>query len=74
MALAATLLSLAQRALSKPARYVRRTALETTVLIESPAGPERWPPDRLLATWEWPLKLLSAGAVTLAAGLLVMRL
>lgn len=33
MALAATLLSLAQRALSKPARYVRRNALD---------GPPRW--------------------------------
>ena len=74
VALAATLLSLAQRALSKPARYVRRAALDVSVLVDSPAGPERWPRDRLLATWEWPLKLISAAAVTLAAGLLVMRL
>ncbi len=74
IALAATLLSLAQRALSKPARYVRRNALDATALVESLTGLERWPRDRLLATWEWPLALLSAAAVALAAGLFVMRL
>jgi hypothetical protein len=74
VALATTLMSLAQRALSKPARYIRRTALDASATVESPAGIERWPRNRLLATWELPLKLLSAAAVTLATGLLVMRL
>lgn len=74
LALAATLMSLAQRALSKPARYVRRDAVDAAVQVESPAGPEHWPRDRLLATWESPLKLLSAAVVTLAAGLLVLRI
>jgi hypothetical protein len=74
IALAATLLSLAQRTLSKPARFVRRNALDASVTFEGPAGIERWPRNRLLATWELPLKLLSAAAVTLATGLLVMRL
>ena len=74
IALAATLMSLAQRALSKPARYVRRNALDASVKVEGTAGAERWPRDRLLATWEWPLKLLSAAVATLAAGLLVLRM
>ena len=74
IALAATLMSLAQRALSKPARYVRRSALDASVQVEGTAGAEHWPRDRLLATWEWPLKLLSAAVVTLAAGLLVLRM
>lgn len=74
IALAATLLSLAQRVLSKPARYVRRNALDANALVEGASGVERWQRDRLLATWESPLKLLSAAVVTLAAGLLVMRL
>jgi hypothetical protein len=73
VALAATLLSLAQRALSRPARYMRRNVLDATVLVEADATVERWPRDRLLATWEFPLMLLSAAVVTLAAGLVAMR-
>ena len=74
IALAATLTSLAQRALSKRARYVRRNAIDASVQIEGTAGAERWTRDQLLATWELPLKLLSAAMVTLAAGLLVLRI
>ena len=74
VALAATLLSLAQRALSTSARYVRRNAIDASAVFEHPAGPQRWPRDRLLATWEWPLKLLAAATVTLAAALVAMRL
>lgn len=73
VALAATLLSLAQRALSTPARYTRRTTTDVTVVFERPDGAERWPSDRLLATWELPLKLLCAATVTLALGLLARR-
>ena len=74
IALAATLLSLAQRALSKPARFVRRNALDASVQIEGATGVEDWSRNRLLTTWEWPLKLLSAATVTLAVGLIVSRL
>jgi hypothetical protein len=73
VALAATLLSLAQRALSTPARHVRRATFEASALLESSTGTARWSRELLLATWEWPLKLLTAAAVTLAAGLLAMR-
>ncbi len=73
VALMATLLSLAQRSLSKPARYIRRTALDVSVSIEGPHEAELWSREYLLATWERPLKLLSAAAVTLAIGLLVLR-
>lgn len=73
VALAATLLSLAQRALSTPARYVRRTATDVTVVFERPGGVERWSSDRLLATWELPLKLICAATVALAVGLLAWR-
>jgi hypothetical protein len=74
VALAATLLSLAQRALSRPARYLRRSANDARTVIEASGGEERWTRDHLLATWEWPLKLLSTAVVVLAAGLVVMRL
>lgn len=73
VAIAATLLSLAQRALSTPARYVRREAPSAHVVFEGSDGGESWARERLLATWELPLKLLAAVAVTLAAGLLAMR-
>ncbi len=74
IALMATLLSLAQRALSKPARYIRRTALDASVHIDGPGEVEQWSREYLLATWEGPLKLLAAASVALAVGLLVMRL
>ncbi len=74
VALMATLLSLAQRALSKPARYLRRNALDAYAQVEGRTEVERWSKEYLLATWEWPLKLLAAAAVTLAVGLLAMRL
>lgn len=74
VALAATLLSLAQRSLSKPARYLRRSGAEATVHLTLTGADEQWSTDRLLGTWERPLKLLSGAAVVLAAGLLLMRL
>ena len=74
VALMATLHSLAQRALSKPARYVRRNALDAYAQFEGLKGVERWSREDLLETWEWPLKLLAAATVTLAVGLLAMRL
>lgn len=74
VALAAVLLSLAQRALSTPARYVRRKTTEAAVRFEHAPDLEAWGRERLLATWERPLMLLSAAVVTLAAGLLALRI
>ena len=73
-AIAATLLSLAQRALSTPARYVRREVPGVSVVFEERDRGEDWGRERLLATWELPLKLLAAAVVALAAGLLAMRI
>jgi hypothetical protein len=74
VALAATLLSLVQRALSNPARYTRRRALDAEVVLVRYEGDEVWRRERLLATWELPLKLLAAAIVVLALGLLLARL
>lgn len=67
---AAVFLSLAQRALSTPARFVRRR----TMRAEAAFDDETWDRHRLLATWEGPLRLLTLFVVTLAAGLLAVRL
>ena len=68
-ALAATALSLAQRKLSAPARYVRRTTHSASVEFDDE---HRWSREQLLGTWELPLKLLAA-AVVLLAGALLLR-
>ena len=73
MGAAATMLSLAQRALSTPARFVRRSAVDASVTLDVSEGKQTWERDRLLATWEWPLKLLSATVVLLAISLLAAR-
>jgi hypothetical protein len=74
IAVAATLLSLVQRFLSKSARYIRRNAENASVLVETHEGAQEWPREQLLATWEGPLKLLSATTIVLAIGLLVATL
>lgn len=74
VALAATLLSLAQRALSTHARTVRRKTSDATTHFEGSAGLADWGREQLLDTWERPLKLLAAAVVTLAAGLLTMQI
>ncbi len=68
-ALAAIALSLAQRKLSTPARYVRRSAPSARVEF---AGEDVWGRERLLATWELPLMLLT-GTIVLFAGSLLLR-
>ena len=73
VAIAATLLSLAQRALSTPARYIRREVPGASVVFEGSERNEGWAHERLLATWELPLKLLTAAVVALGAGLQAMR-
>jgi hypothetical protein len=70
-AAAATLLSLAQRALSTPARFVRRRTRESVVEFD---GEVRWDRAELLQTWERPLRLLAWAMVALAIGLISTHL
>ena len=73
-AIAATLFSFVQRTLSTPAKYVRRATTSASVLFEESGGRREWSRDRLLATWERPLRLLSWGSVILSIGLLATHL
>lgn len=66
----AILLSLAQRALSTPARFVRRRTTESVVGFDADRN---WPRDELLATWEGPLRLLTWAMVAVAIGLLAIH-
>ena len=67
VAAAAAVLSMVQRALSTPARLVRREAEVASASI----GEQIWDRTELLATWERPLKLLVLAHVLLATGLLI---
>jgi hypothetical protein len=71
VAAAATLLSLAQRALSTPARFVRRHTVEAVARFD---GDRQWERGELLHTWEKPLRLLTWTTVALALGLLLTHL
>jgi hypothetical protein len=64
----ATLLSLAQRALSTPARFLRRRTREAMVSFD---GDRQWDRAQLLQTWEKPLRLLTWTTVALAVGLIL---
>ena len=66
----AALLSLAQRSLSTPARYVRRETTTASAQFDAVG----WDRTELLATWERPLRWLGWAVVALATGLLVARL
>ncbi len=70
VAAAAIALSMAQQALSTPARHVRRRVTGATVEF----GDSRWDRSMLLATWERPLQLLALAHVLLAIGLLLTHL
>ena len=70
---AATLISMAQRTLSTPARYLRRNIESAEMILFRDDHQERWNEERILATWERPLRLLAWAMVTLAVGLLVAR-
>lgn len=70
VAAAAIVLSMAQQALSTPARHVRRRVTGATVEF----GDSRWDRSMLLATWERPLQLLAFAHVLLAIGLLLTHL
>ncbi len=67
---AATIFSLAQRALSTPARHLRRRVTTATAEI----GGTRWDKSTLLATWESPLRLVAVAHVLLATGLLLTHI
>ena len=67
VACAATAFSMSQRALSTPARHVRRRVTAATAEI----GDARWDRSTLLATWERPLHLLALAHALLAIGLLL---
>lgn len=68
---AATLLSLAQRALSTPARFVRRRVGVAEVGFDTDVGREEWTQARLVSTWERPLRYLVWTVALLAVGLLI---
>jgi hypothetical protein len=71
VALGAVLLSLAQRALSTPARFVRRSTTESIVSFDEH---RTWQRGQLLATWEKPLRLLAWTTVAVAIGLLATHI
>lgn len=70
VAAAATAFAMSQRALSTPARHVRRSVSDATAQI----GAARWDRSMLLATWERPLQLLALAHILLAIGLLLTHL
>jgi hypothetical protein len=70
VAVAAAAFSMSQRALSTPARHVRRMVTDATAQV----GEARWNRSTLLATWEHPLQLLALAHVALAIGLLLTHL
>jgi len=65
----AVLLSMAQRSLSTPARFVRRDTGGAAVDFD--ADVPGWDGVELLRTWERPLQLLGAAVVVLAVALLL---
>jgi hypothetical protein len=67
---AAIAFAMAQRALSTPARHVRRKVTHATARI----GETDWDRPTLLATWERPLRLLATAHVLLAIGLLLAHI
>jgi hypothetical protein len=74
LAAVATLISMAQRFLSTPARFVRRRTDEAGASFNLGTQREQWSQDRLLDTWERPLKLLGWAMTLLALALLALHL
>ena len=70
---AVTLISMVQRTLSTPARYVRRNTEKAEMTLFQGEREERWDEEKILATWERPLRLLVWFMVSLAAGLLMTK-
>lgn len=71
---ATTLVSLAQRSLSTPARHLRRDIDRAELHLSRDKTIETWDEQRVLATWERPLRYLAWAMVTLAVGLLATHL
>lgn len=73
LAAVATLISMTQRFLSTPARFVRRRTDEAGASFDLGTQREHWSQDRLLDTWERPLKLLGWAMTLLALALLALH-
>jgi len=73
-AAAAAFLTLTQRSLSTPARFLRRQVNNAEVVFQNETGKINWEKEKLLASWEKPLKLLSWFVVILALSLLILKL
>lgn len=74
LAAVATLISTTQRLLSTPARFVRRNTEHAGATFDLGAQSEHWSQDRLLDTWERPLKMLGWAVALLAIALLSLHL
>ena len=74
LAAVATLLSMTQRSLSTPARFVRRRTAEAEARFDLGTHREQWEGARLLDTWERPLKLLGWSMTVLAVALLALHI
>ena len=74
VAAAATLISMVQRTLSTPARHVRRNTDQAEMILSRGTSAEKWDEEKILATWERPLRLLVWFMVTLAAGMLIAKI
>lgn len=71
---AATLLSLVQRSLSTQARFVRRKTSNGSALFHTADNHDiKWDRQKILSTWEKPLRLLSWSVILLAISLLVTK-
>jgi len=74
LAVFAILTSMTQRFLSTPARFVRRRTNDAGASFDLGGQREHWSQDRLLDTWERPLKLLGWAMPLLAVTLLGLHL
>jgi hypothetical protein len=73
-AAAATWLSLAQRGLSTPARFVRRKTDNARLEFDHSDSTQNWDRARLLESWEKPLKALSFSSLALGLALVLRHL
>jgi hypothetical protein len=74
LAAVTTLISMTQRFLSTPARFVRRHTDQAEATFDLGTHREHWSQNRLLNTWERPLKLLGWAMPLLAVVLLALHL
>jgi len=74
LAAVATLISMTQRLLSTPARFVRRHTDQAGATFDLGTQREHWGQDRLLDTWERPLRMLAWAMALLALVLLSLHL